>query len=363
MFGVLPFDVVLLVIEDYLEANDSDLSLLDVALCSHKARGDWLDTLTRMRPVDGACPPKHATAHLTWALARSIKLKNLSAFGSSASLRALMDLLATAPPDWLQAVHAICLQSRLFHVNNPMLGKYLACFPSVDTVDCLGWQDMDDYSLKELRHLRQPLKALRLHGCYDITGAMVVTMVSIIGSRLQELCCDVLDDQALVELADCCRCLHTLSIGCSRIGSSESLVDFCSTSSRSLSSLTLHNRGARSQWYDAGDREEIITDAVMEAITSACTQLTYVHFDGYGDFASVGSVILLLRRCAGIQRVILWGADMTFTGHGFPKQCTVKWLSTLSPQTKSEIMDSEELRSLAVIFRIANECDGDCEEH
>lgn len=133
MLHRLPVDIALLVLEDFVGCHDFELSILDVAFCSHEDRRDWLDLLVRLRTVEmgGRFYRSDRTmGQMTWALARKLRIRTLSLHPIDVD-QDLVDLVTSAGPAFLESVRTLRLLSQGNDVVGPTFRKFLSLFPAL----------------------------------------------------------------------------------------------------------------------------------------------------------------------------------------------------------------------------------------
>lgn len=194
-----------------------------------------------------------------------------------------MQSLCCAPLQ-VPGITAIVLKHAGYDYDGKELAQRLAVLPDLTEVNCQFWQHMQDWHLRSLKGVRS-LKALLLTRCMRLSSAAVMEVICSASSQgqgqaLRELHCEVLDDQALLLLADWCHGLETLNLNLKRVLSLSSVEVLCNNNALALSSLEL-----RAQGHD--DSTYTLTESMLTNVISSCSLLRDV------------SLTNVLRRCHG----------------------------------------------------------------
>lgn len=271
LFSILPDDLIHSILDDFLGSEWKHLAHLDMAVCNHTHRKQVLQLLSQLD--EKALPPYHSLKDvevlLCWLSQRGITLKQL---------RLPMDSMDDAWVDDQAPVNVrsiSCydnlLMRSLSHNTDPiaitadMLSAFMRRFPVLRELDCEEWQDVADDVFMGFRDLQCPLEVLKLSLCPEgISAAAVMVLVSSVGSTLQELYCNVLNDQALSDIARLCPNLSSLGVSCEKLEHQRSLAECCAVYGGQLKTLQIYG-------YPEGSSNDLIA-----SITSSCRNLKHV---------------------------------------------------------------------------------------
>lgn len=189
MFDLLPLDVALTVVQDWLDPSLVILSRLDVALCNWSMRFEWLQLTSRVKVKQArTVQPIHCC--LSWICDRAICVNKFVA--DMALLNALYH--TEAGDVRLPATTYIEFDPKKSTESPFGISKFLSYFPNLTALDFRCCK-LKEPHLYELYHLRCPLKELRLGEIFDgISATTAVLAFEHFSSTLTLLDCDLLDD-------------------------------------------------------------------------------------------------------------------------------------------------------------------------
>lgn len=297
MLTSLPSDIVLLVLREYVGVALRDLSAMDVAFCCAAVRSDLLACLARSR-IHDAKSPLQLMPYLHWITARGVKQSMLDV-----RLHALRGA-GSADLPVLPHVQKIYFIDES-HIKGPPLGSFSfirSSFPSLRTVNCSRWSSMSDQQLRSFRSY--PLISLNLSNCYNLSAAEVIITVCSMAGSLQQLNCDVLDDEALNILSAHWQTAKCLRMECNRVEHASAIESFC-IQNPDLDTLELFYH------FVPPSARIVVTDGLIRNITRSCSKLTSINL-GIGSENSTASFHDILANCPLILRIRMCGAYFEF---------------------------------------------------
>lgn len=275
MFASLPLDLVRSILEDHLHVDVFDLSPLDIAVCNHGMRRDFLFLLTQLTLPDNprSSPIRYLGSYLLWIDKRNVLIHKISVY-----VHQFKNTVYQLP-------HQPALVSKVSHLSFhreyrksrakfPAFVSFLDCFPCLTMLDCSGWRAMKDQHLLEFSHLTRPLKVLNLTHCTEITAAAVCAVFASLCGDLKVLKCDVLDDDALTAMTCECRQLTTLALACRLMNSTTALQAVCANNARTLTSVSLM------------EVDDALSLPLAQVILSTCTALDTFALDVHSLFCN-----------------------------------------------------------------------------
>lgn len=324
---LLPTDVLVCILEDFVGVDVQGMSALDVALCNHQLREGMLAALKRININEAVAVLVHELAgYLTWISSRQVNVKFL-----------VVDPHDIPPGDGDQRLSVdvmVPIQFLTFldrrqevpvHCSALSLTVLLCCCPMLLSVDCSGWPAISNEQFTALQCIRQgrlvPVQVLNLTNCSALDPHGLLRAADQLCGGLIILYCDVLDDESLPLLATVCCSLQFLQIAGNRISSADSILRFCAANAADLQWLVL--RHAHDQ--EVMSSNVLITDLVLQDIARACPLLKgfiCVH-SRYCSATFADSLQHLLSHCPSIHLVELPYAQIHLTESSMGKVCDV----------------------------------------
>lgn len=240
---LLPYDLIRVILEDYLERDVRTLARLDTAACNHEIRAEILAVLASTKMASPCSLPFPFVDFLHWIAVKRIQITEIQVtavdLDEFSDLLALDDNMPNRLYTPLPTVTGLALSGSTKTGFHPF-ALFLAYFPNLTAVDCSQWTSISDKQLKALGPLK--LQALDLSNCLLLTASAVAWVACSAGNALQELSCDVLDDSAVAHLAKHCRQLRILRMSCAGCKSSAGLKKLCAANASTLQELAINHR-------------------------------------------------------------------------------------------------------------------------
>lgn len=237
---MLPGDLLITILEDYVSANTTHLSALDVAYCNRSMRVEILSVLGRVRcGVNSSCfqfelmEGQALDNHLQWISSRKILLSAIyiNAFDANSAA----PYLAHCP---IKEVH-LMKSSRV----SADFSLFLDALPYLHTVTlrgdsfCFAHADVLQLSHRQLSTLIMP-------GTPNVMPYDICEVIVSMCDTLQTLRCDILDDQALIKVADMCVHVKSLSFDCMHISHRNVMVQALGKLGCHLDELEINDKAA-----------------------------------------------------------------------------------------------------------------------
>lgn len=218
------------------------LGRFDSALCNHACRDHVIPRFSQLAEKSIRRTPLEVGLLLNWLSRRGIVLKalalNMNDWDDS--------WVGDCSPVKVHSIQTTFCNLRTYYlpkfspaeITTEKLSIFLHRFSELREVDCTQW-GLSDQHLKGFRNLQCPLEVLKLCSCGEISASTVVQVVSSVGPTLKELSCELLNDQALREIARTCPNISKLNVACQPLGQIESLVEFCARYGDKLEELMI----------------------------------------------------------------------------------------------------------------------------
>lgn len=319
MFHILPEDLTVVLLHDWLNVNLAIAACLDAACCNHGIRQYWLNVLAFVRTteVTAKSPMKEFFA---WLQERSPRVEALVA-------GALNDL-SRSPR--LPTISSVKLRPSAASSHPKAFRKFLSYFPSLSYLECSGCVLSDHHFVFLLSQpLRCPLRRLRLIGCGSISPAIIAEIVVSVRSTLQELHCDGLDDMAVQRMATRCAAMTVISWQkCHPTLQAATILSFCANNS-SLKYISLDSCA--------------VTNALIESIACECAALQKIMLS---DRCKTDIPLINALSTAGSIRYVymssIWFGLADEAGSG-SRVCDVTWHSNCTPASVMAVLSIIQL--------------------
>lgn len=291
LFDVIPYDILHLIAEDYLGGDVETLSCLDVACCNRAARPELLALLSTVHAAPSPVVNELAN-FIVWIAARRIQIAmlhvNVESLTDFAGVVLEANIEADLPPAAIVTVDGIALNGNDEDLDGASLPVFLSHFPNLTSIDCSEWASITNLQVTALSCCGQ-LKRLNLSNNDSLTAGAIAWLVCFKGGTLQELSCDVLDDDALGRVAKHCHRISHLRLSCVECISSENLELLCIANAGQLETLVVVEEG----YFD-------ILDAVRN-ITVVCKKIKRLllcenNRNRNEDWSFIGSVLQQLDQ-------------------------------------------------------------------
>lgn len=299
----LPQDLWLLLFKEWLNVRLIDISNLDVAICSHSLRMEWLPLVPRLR-VEEDTTRRPIGNFLAWMQNRKahldkilVDMRMLESFCPNAFVLPATQFMKFIPAGIVTSCTGISC--------------FLSCFPNLTSLDC-EYCPLSHHHQLELRDLRCPLRELNIGACTSISPALMALIVAGVSGTLDELYCGVLDSVAVDKLARCCRGIRKIGWKCDNEVSSESILAFC-RSNPELDYISFEGR------HQAGSP---ISSALMTAIAQACPKLKDVFLDSHCKI-DYDLIAVFISTCPAIDYISIMDGVVVVHSDKGKRYCNV----------------------------------------
>lgn len=307
MLSHLSQDIVIVVLQDWLNVSLSCLSALDIAFCNDSLQPDWHQLISCLR-IPSASTKQPLAAFLTWIHSRNVHIKRLIV--DMALANELVDQCQL--PIRLTTVPGLQFNAAAFTPNPLAIQKFLMLFPMLASAD---WSEcvLSDHQLLELHAVSCPLQVLNLHKCSGISAAAVASVALKFSSTLEELQCMVLDDCAVIKLASCCRQIRRIRWNCDGILITGNILTFCANNPLEMIDFTCSLAGS-----------SLITNELIERIARRCGLLQSITLvDCNVDYSLLP---ILTGNCKRLATVSMCSIDLAIRHDPVRGRCCdVKW--------------------------------------
>lgn len=198
MARLLPEDLTVVLLSDWLQVGLITLSHLDVAWCHRASRSNWLSVLSKIRIAD------ENIRNPVCNFASWLQERHVNVIHFVTQLAYLHDMEAI--PHFSLRTVSLALKG---HSTPARYQQYLSWFPQLTALDCIQSVLSDRY-LVEMCRLRCPLRKLALEFERVCSPAAIAGVIIATCSNLEDLSCHTVDYGLLSRLNESCRKLKAI---------------------------------------------------------------------------------------------------------------------------------------------------------
>lgn len=322
MFAHLPHDLIKHIFRIYLEIIPKDIALLDIVVCNHTLRVDFLSLLPqlileprRTRGGDQLTEVKQLGCYFNWISSRGLHVPKVVVNVQSVQ-QVLIDM-ASPPIHGVQGIQFVDGARKNFqpthhwesdedeyvpeYVRVDVIAVLVGHFPSLRTIEFDGCHDLHVNVMHGLVHLQCPLEVLDL-GSF---GASVTVVTAVVGSLLwglKEFHAHSVEDATLRKLSRMFQTLKVLDIKyISDIKDARSIEDICLNCAAILEVLELG--GKCPSFHRRYESVVKLDSASLSRIAESCRKLKVFSVTELVHI--IGCFHKLLANCPAIERVML----------------------------------------------------------
>lgn len=331
MFAALPSEIIRTILADFVDVTVVGLSKLDRAMLNQNQRSHVLDSMATVKPNETRrCTPSEMDGYLSWIASRRFKVSQLHI-----DPQRMQEVVFLVPDLKVPQVQRLYFQQSQQDMGDEVdfISPFLSMLPGLRLVDCSRWSSLTDLHLTALMQIKCPpfMEALHLKGCHFVSSEVVSTVLAWLtagsaeGRGLREVSCDVLEDQAIADLAGLPAKLRAIRLACDRMQSADPLQQLCAGSAEHLEVLELHSLGHHLPPVLSAEAEVINTN-LIQRITSGCQRLTTVVL----PFERMSLFVPIFTNCQHLQYVQMGHTKVRIaTLASGKKVCDVEWGHTL----------------------------------